>query len=98
MLGAPVIGVGLLMSSFLGVENHPEKRMMISFNTNDFMMVMTINTKTGAPDTTASFRGALCKRVLVLSTAATVCIFVLVMAFAKSITVIFGVDGCQPYT
>lgn len=24
MLGAPVIGVGLLMSSFLGVENHPE--------------------------------------------------------------------------
>ncbi len=34
---------------------------------------------------------ALCKRVLVLSTAATVCIFVLVMAFAKSITVIFGV-------
>lgn len=23
MLGAPVIGVGLLMSSFLGVENHP---------------------------------------------------------------------------
>ncbi len=35
---------------------------------------------------------ALCKRVLVLSTAATVCIFVLVMVFAKSITVIFGVD------
>ena len=24
MLGAPVIGVGLLMASFLGVENHPE--------------------------------------------------------------------------
>lgn len=24
MLGAPVLGVGLLMSSFLGVENHPE--------------------------------------------------------------------------
>ena len=36
---------------------------------------------------------ALCKRVLVLSAAATLCIFVLVMVFAKSITVMFGVDN-----
>ena len=205
MLGAPVIGVGLLMSSFLGVENHPElasaylivsnvinlildyillrftslgiagaslstvagfllgmvifilyirspKRMIslvriqslaplkeavvsgapvfvfmvmtiikafvlneiiIRFIGDDGMAVYTVcdNVLMIVEMITAGIIGvipniagilygekdyfgirALCKRVLVLSAAATVCIFVLVMAFAKSVTVIFGVD------
>ncbi|MDE5700627.1 MAG: ATP-binding protein [Lachnospiraceae bacterium] len=205
MLGAPVIGVGLLMSSFLGVENHPElasaylivsnvinlildyiflrftslgiagaslstvagfllgmvifvlyirspKRMISFVRIQSFaplreavisgaplfvFMVMTIiksfvlneiiiriigdggmavytvcdNVLMIVEMITAGIIGvipniagilygekdyfcirALCKRVLVLSAAATACIFVLVMAFARSITVMFGVD------
>lgn len=205
MLGAPVIGVGLLMSSFLGVENHPElasaylivsnvinlildyiflrftslgiagaslstvagfllgmvifilyirspKRMISLVRIQSFaplreavisgaplfvFMVMTIiksfvlneiiiriigdggmavytvcdNVLMIVEMITAGIIGvipniagilygekdyfgirALCKRVLVLSAAATVCIFALVMAFTRSITVMFGVD------
>lgn len=205
MLGAPVIGVGLLMSSFLGVENHPElasaylivsnvinlildyiflrftslgiagaslstvagfllgmvifalyirspKRMISFVRIQSFaplreavisgaplfvFMVMTIiksfvlneiiiriigdggmavytvcdNVLMIVEMITAGIIGvipniagilygekdyfgirALCKRVLVLSADATACIFVLVMAFARSITVMFGVD------
>lgn len=205
MLGAPVIGVGLLMSSFLGVENHPElasaylivsnvinlildyiflrftslgiagaslstvagfllgmvifilyirspKRMISFVRIQSFaplreavisgaplfvFMVMTIiksfvlneiiiriigdggmavytvcdNVLMIVEMITAGIIGvipniagilygekdyfgirALCKRVLALSAAATACVFVLVMAFARSITVMFGVD------
>lgn len=206
MLGAPVIGVGLLMSSFLGVENHPglasaylilsnvinlildyillkytnigiagaalstvvgfllgmvifilyirsPKRMISFVRIRSFaplkeavisgapifvFMIMTIIKSFGLNEIIIRFIGeggmavytvcdnvlmivemitagiigvipniagilygekdyfgirALCKRVLVLSAAATLCIFVLVMVFAKSITVMFGVDN-----
>ncbi|MCI8968896.1 MAG: hypothetical protein HFH75_15210 [Lachnospiraceae bacterium] len=206
MLGAPVIGVGLLMSSFLGVENHPglasaylivsnvinlildyillkytnigiagaalstvvgfllgmvifilyirsPKRMISFVRIRSFaplkeavisgapifvFMIMTIIKSFGLNEIIIRFIGeggmavytvcdnvlmivemitagiigvipniagilygekdyfgirALCKRVLVLSAAATLGIFVLVMVFAKSITVMFGVDN-----
>jgi len=205
MLGAPVIGVGLLMSSFLGVENHPElasayliisnvinlildyiflrftplgtagaslstvmgfffgmavfilyvrspKRMIgfvrikslaplkdavVSGAPMLVFMVMTVIKSFGLNEIIIRFIGdggmavftvcdnvlmivemitagiigvipniagilygekdyfgirALCKRTLLLSAAATVCIFVLVMIFTKPITVLFGVD------
>ena len=205
MLGAPVIGVGLLMSSFLGVENHPglasvyliisnvinlildyillkftnigiagaalstvagfllgmvvfilyirsPKRMITFVRIQSFahlkeafisgdpvfvFMIMTTIKSFGLNEIIIRFIGeggmavytvcdnvlmivemitagiigvipniagilfgekdyfgirALCKRVLVLSAVATLCIFVLVMALAKPITVMFGVD------